>query len=200
MNKGLAGLAVKVFLGGVAAIVLLALIWAALPRGEGDTPDDELGKLETVIDRKSGITWQMHGTPELEETTSKLGASSAAGVDVPVRIYTVDHGSWIERVQVFDVAPGEIDFTEAARSTFGATEPGELGKLKYVKVGQFDAATGRAPGVGELDGKEQDLAAQVFAAQMHSYMVTGGIAQPKTSAKLNLAAETTTMIERMHAA
>jgi len=196
MSRGIGGLIAKVV---VAALVIGGVATVAVVMKQNADRDSK-PKPTTVIDAKSGTTWEMYGEPTLKETTAKLAEGSADSFATPVRIYTVDHGDWVERVQVFDSAPGEIDFTQAALTTFDAKPDTELDDLEYVKIGGFDAGTGSAPGTITIDGAEVNATTNVFATQMHAFLVTGGVAQKVGADEIDTATQEQTLRDSMHPA
>ena len=186
-------LAMKVL--GIAVLVIGSIAGIVLLKQNADDHRSGRGDEQTVSDPRSGVSWTMYGEPKLTESTSDLILDAAEGVEIPVRIYTVDHGDWVERVQIFEVAPGEIDFSQAALSTFGDDLEGELTDIEFIKVDEFDGATGGAGGTVVQKGERREVETQVFATQIGSYMVTGGIAQRPGSDEVDLVADTRALWE-----
>ena len=193
--RDLLGLAFKVV--GIAVLVVGSIAGIVLLKQNADEHRSGRGDAQTVSDPRSGVSWTMYGDPELTESTSDLILDAAAGVEIPVRIYTVDHGEWVERVQVFEVAPGEIDFSQAALSTFGDDLEGELADIEFIKIDGFDGATGTAAGTVVQKGERREVETQVFATQIGSFMVTGGVAQRPDADEVDLAEETQALWESL---
>lgn len=196
--RDLVGLVVKVLV--VGALVIGAVAGIVLLKRNADEHRASRPSIERVSDPRTGLSWDMYGTPTLEETTSDLVLDAAAGVEIPVRIYTVDHGDWVERVQIFEVPPGEIDFTQAALSTFDADIDGELGDIEFIAVAGFDGATGSAEGTVVQKGERREVESQVFASQIRAAMVTGGVARRPGTDSADLTADTQALWESVRQA
>lgn len=173
MERGLVGTMFKALLAGLAIIAIGAGIWVLKENADDDA--SSLPDTVTVVDDPSGITWEMHGEPTLTTGTEELVDGVVGGNDV--RTYTVDHGSWVERVKVYDTPAGEMDFATAALTTFDAGDGAELADVEYVEIDGFNAAVGRAPGSISAEDEEAKAATRLFATQIHNYLVTGGVAQ-----------------------
>ncbi|MCB0962052.1 MAG: hypothetical protein KDA98_01915 [Acidimicrobiales bacterium] len=196
--RDLVGLVVKVLV--VGALVIGAVAGIVLLKRNADDHRASRGSIERVSDPRTGVSWDMYGTPTLEETTSDLILDAAAGVEIPVRIYTVDHGDWVERVQVFEVPPGEIDFTQAALSTFDANIDGELRDIEFITVAGFDGATGSTDGTVVQKGERREVDSQVFASQIRATMVTGGVARRPGTDSVDVAEDAQTLWESVEQA
>ncbi|MFN8017713.1 MAG: hypothetical protein U0P45_06285 [Acidimicrobiales bacterium] len=194
--------------GKLITWVIVGLAFVAIVAGitflkqQSDDAKAELPPTQTVIDEESGITWAMHGKPKQTAGTSTIGKGTGPGSEIDVRTYTVDHGDWVERVKIYDVPPSEIDFAPAMLSTFGADPTGKVGKVDYVQVDGFNAASALAPGQLSADGRKEAVSARVFATQMHNYMVSGGVAvrRDQGSGDIDLDAQETQLRDSMHEA
>lgn len=153
-------------------VVVAGVVWFTSRGG------DPLGERQTVRDRPSGLRWEMRGDPIYREdlTTRTLDDGRA---EVTVRTYTVDHGDWVERVQVFDAGASDIDFTVAALGIFG-DEEGALDDLEFVTLADDDpAATGRSGGSVQRGTEAVPVEARVFVGQISGYVIAGGVAVPE---------------------
>lgn len=170
----------KVLKGGAIALVVLALVAVAVAIfsfASGD--EDPRGSKQRVVDRASGIGWEMYGEPKLVTTTSKVASGAEKGRTVNIRTYTVDHDTWIERVRVFDASPGSVDFSQAAVGTFNGPADDRLTELKFTTVATYPAASGGATGTVKRGTKVVPVSVEAFASQISNYMVSGGVAIPK---------------------
>ena len=186
----------------VGLVVVAVIVGIVVLKQQSDDAKAELPPTQTVIDEESGITWEMHGSPTLRAGTSTIGKGTGPGSEIDVRTYTVDHGDWVERVRIYDVPPSEIDFPPAMLATFGADPTGKVGKVAYVKVDGFNAASARAPGTVSDAGRQVPVSAQVFATQMHNYMVSGGVAlrRDADASAVDLEAQEEQLRDSMHEA
>ena len=195
--RGIFGKALTWLLIGLVIVGLGVGIFVLKQQSDEAAP---LPRAETVIDEESGITWQMHGTPTLRASTSRIGKGTGPGSEIDVRTYTVDHGDWVERVVIYDVPPSEIDFAPAMLATFGADPDGKLGKVSYVTVDGFNAASAAVPGSISKDGERTSVQARAFATQVHNHMVSGGIALPEGSTAVDLRAQEEALRDSLHEA
>lgn len=152
---------------GAVAVIALA-VW--LLRDE----PDPLGDRQRVRDAPSALIWEMRGEPErTEEVTDRTVEGGRQ--EVTVRSYTVDHGDWFERVQIYDGGASDIPFATAATGTFG--DEGELDDLEFITVaGEYPGAAGKAGGSVEVDGETVPVTSHLFVTQIGGYVVSGGIA------------------------
>jgi hypothetical protein len=152
---------------GAVAVIALA-VW--LLRDE----PDPLGDRQRVRDAPSALAWEMRGEAELtEEVTDRTVEGGRR--EVTVRSYTVDHGDWFERVQVYDAGASDIPLATAATGTFG--DEGELDDLEFITVdGEYPGAAGTAGGSVEVDGEAVPVTSHLFVTQIGGYVVSGGIA------------------------
>jgi hypothetical protein len=155
-----------------AATLLIGLVVWLTGRG-----GDPLGERQSVRDRPSSLRWEMRGEPiyreELTTRTTDDGRS-----EVAVRTYTVDHGDWVERVQVFDAGASDIDFADAALGIFG-DDDGTLEDRAFVTVAeQHPGATGRSGGSVRRGTEPVAVEARVFVSQISGYVIAGGVAVP----------------------
>jgi hypothetical protein len=152
---------------GAIAVIALA-VW--LLRDE----PDPLGERQRVRDAPSALIWEMRGEPEqTEETTDRTVEGGRQ--EVAVRSYTVDHGDWFERVQIYDGGASDVAFATAATSTFGGE--GELEDLEFITVaGEYPGASGTAAGSVDVDGDAVPVTAHLFVTQIGGYVVSGGVA------------------------
>lgn len=170
----------KVLKGGAVALVVLvaaAVLIGIFTLATGGS--DDRGDKQRVVDRASGLAWEMYGTPRLATTTSKVTTGPDAGRTVNIRTYTVDHQDWVERVRVFDASPGSVDFSAAAVGTFAGPAEGRLSDVQFTKVAIYPAAAGGTTGTVKRDSKVVPVKVEAFASQISNYMISGGIAVPK---------------------
>ena len=196
--RDLLGLAFKVLV--IGGLVIGSVVGIVLLKRSADDHRSSRDDVERVSDPRTGVSWDMYGTPTLDESTSDLILDAAEGVEIPVRIYTVDHGDWIERVQLFEVPPGEIDVVEAALSTFGGDVEGELGDPEFITVAEAGGAAGTASGTVVQKGERREVDARVFAAQIGTTMVTGGIARRPGTDSVDLTEDTQALWESVEQA